>query len=308
MKGERRVSVIMPFYDTPVDFLDQAVASVLGQTFEDWELLLVDDGSTIEEVSEAARRHAGRDPSRIRYLQHPAFENRGTSASRRLALEACQGEIVALLDSDDIWPPETLAEQVAILDRHPKAGVSYGNVLYWSSWAGETLGQEDYEPEIGVRTGVVHPGLRLLELFIRQRIAIPCPCSIAFRRGLLEQSDAFEPGNPGVYEDQMLYAKVLLRTDVFVSDRCWGRYRQHQGSVCKIAEQRGEVALLHVEYLDWLRRYLQEQRIDNPRLMTAIRRQSWLLRRHSWVPSSQYRRVRWVKKWALRAAEALIEA
>jgi len=305
MSSACRVSVIMPFLDTPVEFFDEAVASVMAQTVGAWELLLVDDGSTVPEVIEAARRHVARDPDRIRCLQHPGGGNRGIGASRRLALLESRGEIVAMLDSDDVWPPTTLAEQLSAFDLHPHAGACYGNTLYWSSWAGDDRVQEDYQPDLGVRTGRVHEGVRLLELLVRQRAAVPCPCSIAFRRPLLVDCDAFEAAARGMYEDQILYAKALLRTSVFVSDRCWGRYRLHSGSLCHAAEQRGEVTDLHARYLEWLDGYVREQGVDDPALSTAIRRRSWQFRRPRWVPASQQRRVLRFKKWIVRAADAV---
>src|SRR3954451_25115181 len=79
-----RVSVVTPFLNAE-RFLAEAVDSVLAQTYTDWELLLVDDGSS-DGSTEVARNYVGLNPARVRYLEHPGHMNRGTSASRNLGI------------------------------------------------------------------------------------------------------------------------------------------------------------------------------------------------------------------------------
>src|SRR5256885_11136720 len=117
------VSVVMPFLNL-AQYLGEAIESVLAQTYPSWELLLVDDGST-DGASEIARSYAARHPERIRYLEHPGHRNRGMSASRNLGLQQSRGALVAFLDSDDVWLPEKLARQVATLDAHPEAQMTF---------------------------------------------------------------------------------------------------------------------------------------------------------------------------------------
>jgi hypothetical protein len=101
-----RVSILLPAYNRAA-VLGRAIRSALAQTMDDWEMLVVDDAS---QDDTAAVAEAFRDP-RIRVLRHGA--NRGPSAARQTALEASQGEWIALLDSDDEWLPEKLARQLA---------------------------------------------------------------------------------------------------------------------------------------------------------------------------------------------------
>ena len=90
------VSVVMPFLDG-IHFLPEAIDSVVTQTYPEWELLLVDDGST-DGSSALARDYARGRPDRIRYLEHAGHANRGKSTSRNLGIAQARGELLAFLD------------------------------------------------------------------------------------------------------------------------------------------------------------------------------------------------------------------
>ena len=123
------VSVVVPVYRAE-RFLDEAIASVRAQRYSEWELLLVDDGGD-DGSAAIAKAHVARDPHRVRLLSHPNGENRGASASRNLAIRHARGTYVALLDADDVWLPEKLEAQVALMEANPDVGMLYGNSLYW---------------------------------------------------------------------------------------------------------------------------------------------------------------------------------
>ena len=109
------VSVIIPTYQRR-EYVSRAVRSVLAQTFADFELIVVDDGST-DGTGEAL---AGLDP-RLRYVWQ---ENRGTGAARNAGIARARGEIVAFLDSDDRWLPQHLEVVTEVLALHPTAIVA----------------------------------------------------------------------------------------------------------------------------------------------------------------------------------------
>ena len=104
------VSVIIPFYNTPEQFIREAIESVFAQTFGHWELFLVDDGST-GECTEIAKNHADDYPERVTYFKHPGHQNRGASVTRNLGIEHAKGEYLAFLDADDVWFPQKLEQQ-----------------------------------------------------------------------------------------------------------------------------------------------------------------------------------------------------
>ncbi|HEU4401511.1 MAG TPA: glycosyltransferase family A protein [Candidatus Polarisedimenticolia bacterium] len=114
-----RVSVIIPTYNRST-LLCEAVDSVLAQTFGDLEILVVDDGSTDDTKAIVAARFGG-SPA-VRYLRR---ENAGPAAARNTGLRASRGELIAFLDSDDLWEKDKLRLQVAQLDEHPEAALSF---------------------------------------------------------------------------------------------------------------------------------------------------------------------------------------
>lgn len=101
----------MPAYNA-AGTIAQAVESVISQTYENWELLIVDDCST-DGTAELVRREYA-DDGRIRLIDNAA--NRGVSKSRNIAIELADGEYIAFLDSDDWWEPGKLQEQLALMD------------------------------------------------------------------------------------------------------------------------------------------------------------------------------------------------
>ncbi len=110
-----RVSIIIPAYNAMVYLLD-TLQSALGQTFSDFEVLIINDGSSDSIVEWAAQI---RDP-RVQLISQ---ENQGLSGARNTGIWRSQGEYLAFLDADDIWEPTKLEKQVACLDRNPSVGL-----------------------------------------------------------------------------------------------------------------------------------------------------------------------------------------
>jgi glycosyltransferase involved in cell wall biosynthesis len=115
------VSVLMPAYNVE-PYVREAIRSALAQTFHDFELIVVDDGST--DATAAIVKSLAREDPRVRLIQQ---SNRGLAGARNTALRASRGEFLALLDSDDLWEPEFLAEQMAILAARADVDVVTGN-------------------------------------------------------------------------------------------------------------------------------------------------------------------------------------
>ena len=113
-----RVSVVIPTYNR-AGYVSEAVASVLAQTYRDFEVIVIDDGST-DNTPEVVGSY--RD-AHIRYFYQ---ENRGVSAAMNTGILASTAEYIAILDSDDVLVEEALQKSVAFLDQHPEVGYCFG--------------------------------------------------------------------------------------------------------------------------------------------------------------------------------------
>lgn len=116
-----RVSVILPVYNSAA-YVSKAINSVLSQTFTDFDLIVVDDGST-DNTGEVVARIAD---SRVQYLKK---NNQGPSLARNMGIRNSIGEFVAFIDSDDCWLPNKLELQVRALNLSPEAGLVHSSVL-----------------------------------------------------------------------------------------------------------------------------------------------------------------------------------
>jgi glycosyltransferase involved in cell wall biosynthesis len=118
-----RVSVILVSYNQS-PFLRIAVDSVLRQTFEDYEVIILDDGSldgSIEIIQDLVERHFGK----LRFCHHPNHENRGICRTYMLGIREARCPYVAFLEGDDFWEPGYLENKVNLLDRFPEVGVVF---------------------------------------------------------------------------------------------------------------------------------------------------------------------------------------
>jgi glycosyltransferase involved in cell wall biosynthesis len=270
-----RVSVLMIFLDAE-SFIEEAINSVCAQTYESWELLLIDDGST-DGSAEVAREYAAAHPARIRYLTHPGRTNRGMSASRNLGLSHARGDLIALLDADDRYLPNKLAEQVALLDSMPEVAMLYGRTRYWFSWPGSGDDRPDSLTETAPRFNTVVRPPEPLEWYLRHEIYFPCTCSVLIRREALDAVGGFEDAFRGTYEDMAFYSKLFLRYPVYISDRCWDLYRQHPASCWAVATQVGEyregwAGPARLRFLRWLNNHIKQAEVRAPTIRRILRR------------------------------------
>jgi|GEM_PF-4028107 len=130
-----KVTVILCTYNRP-DYLGPAMASVVGQSLTDWELLVVNDGGA--DVGPLVRSF--HDP---RIVYHHRETNRGKAACCNFALEKARGQYVAYLDDDDLWYPQHLQLLAATLDQNPQAGAAYSD-LYAVFFAADPAGGPRY--------------------------------------------------------------------------------------------------------------------------------------------------------------------
>jgi glycosyltransferase involved in cell wall biosynthesis len=271
-----RVSVVVPFLNEE-KFLQDAIESVLEQTYTQWELLLIDDGSTDNSTTIAIK--ISKDyPDRVYYLEHEAHQNRGVCASRNLGIAHAKGEYIATLDADDVWLPHKLERQVEILNTHPEAAMVYGTSQYWRSWTGHPKdARRDYIRETGLKSNKLYqPGQLVTRCYPLGSGTAPCPSDILFRREILEKTGGFEEEFAGAYqlfEDQAFLIKIYLHGAVYLSNECWDRYRLHPDSC--MSNTVDQFHTIRKYFLNWLINYLGHQRVTDPKIWKAVDKAFW---------------------------------
>lgn len=128
------VSIVMPAYNAE-KYIENAVQSVLSQTVDSWELIIVDDCSTDSTAAIASKLASGDE----RIHLHRNFSNKGAAESRNAGLKLCTGKYVALLDSDDLWLPDKLERQIDRLEK------SEADIVYCSYAIIDQSGKPEYK-------------------------------------------------------------------------------------------------------------------------------------------------------------------
>lgn len=211
------VSVLMPLYNA-ARYLDEAIDSILAQTWTDFELLVIDDGST----DGSREKVAARTDARIRLESMP--RNQGVVAALNHGLQLVRGTFIARMDADDIAQPERLARQLAYLEKHPEVG-ALGTDF-------ECFGGAS--PESWVRYFDAE-NLHIALLFENPI----CHPTVMLRRSALDESGRGYPVDAPHAEEYALWLRLAARTRLAnLPDRLL-RYRvhEHQVSRLKSAEQ-----------------------------------------------------------------------
>lgn len=211
------ISVIVPVFNA-AQYLSEAIESVLIQTFSDFELILIDDGSK-DRSWEIICEFASRD-SRIRTFQNEF--NRGIYFTRNLGLEMSTGKYIAVMDSDDISLPDRFVKQITYLESHPEIDVLGGQIVKFGDVAQSTMKSNYPLTPGGIQWGMLS-GCQLAH-------------STVMMRNHLFSSEGFRYRDFKVAQDYELWTrlapghKIANLPDVLV------KYRIHQSSISQTKE------------------------------------------------------------------------
>jgi glycosyltransferase involved in cell wall biosynthesis len=120
------ISIIIPAYNSE-KYITETINSVLTQTYTDWELIIIDDGST-DNTAEIVKQFCEKD-DRIKYYYQ---ENSGVSSARNLGIEKAEGNIIAFLDADDVWLEDNLSEKNKVLSDNTDVDWVFSQIIYFS--------------------------------------------------------------------------------------------------------------------------------------------------------------------------------
>ncbi|MCM3617923.1 glycosyltransferase family 2 protein [Sutcliffiella horikoshii] len=191
------VSVIIPFYNK-IEWLCEAVDSVLSQSYPNVEIVVINDGST-EDMSVFTEKYSDQ-------IIYKYQENRGAAAARNVGIEICTGEYVAFLDADDLWYPDKLETQIYLMKK---------NNAYWSHSSYVTFNKEkklDKIIEVSNYGGDVFP-----ITIISNPIATPC---VVAKSEIFKGNDNFRFDETMTYgEDTILWLKISMLYTLLAIDK-----------------------------------------------------------------------------------------
>jgi glycosyltransferase involved in cell wall biosynthesis len=226
-------TVVIPTYNRRA-IVCEAIGSALAQREADFEIVVVDDGST-DDTAATLERHLG---SRIRLVR---TDNRGVSAARNLGVRLGRGELIAFLDSDDLWLPGKLAAQVTFMHTYPQAQICQTEEIWIRNGQRVNACDHHRKPD-----GAIFE--RSLEL------CMVSPSAVLMRRSLFERTGGFDESLPAC-EDYDLWLRISRNTPVWLlpeafvikrgghadqlSRRFWGMDRFRVASLVRLLAEDG---------------------------------------------------------------------
>lgn len=267
-KTTPKVSIITCFYNMEL-FIEETIESILVQDYQNWELLLIDDGST-DGSTNMAKRYAAKYGDNIFYHEHEGHINKGLSSSRNVAINKSTGDYIAFLDADDLWLPDFLSHQVNLMLQQQCAMICEATE-YWYSWIDEKY--QDKIIPVGTKQDCLYfPPQLLKNLYPLGKGAAPCVCGILIKKNVLEKYGGFDDSFKGMYEDQVFLSKIYLHENIFISSACKNRYRQRRNSLVGLSYEDGNYFSIRKRYLDWLQNFLLTEKINDERVKRLLKK------------------------------------
>lgn len=239
-----KVSVIIPTYNYG-RYLIEAVESVLNQTYKDFELIVVDDGST-DNTREVLKPYL----HRLRYMYQ---ENQGISAARNRGFQESTGEYIAYLDADDVWLPEKLAKQIPLLDEDPSLGFVCG-----------ATHEMDQDGKIFHLRNKPRRSEDTFESLFRKNF-IPT-LTVVIRRSCLETVGGFDTSLP-LSQDYDMWLRLAKRYKFVYWNIPLAKYRVHANNISKNQSQRLRSHLKIISKkeisgdMSWLKRRIRKAKV-----------------------------------------------
>lgn len=210
-----KVDIIIPAYNAAA-FLPAAIESVIAQTFDDWRILLIDDGST-DNTAAIVAPFIERLGPKLKYIQQP---NAGLPAARNTAIRNSSAEFLALLDADDIWLPCRLSESLKCFEDRPQVGLAHGFVS-----------RIDMQGAVidTFATRHKHSEGRIAPYIYMRTVDMCCP-TITFRRKCVDEVGPFDETLRAT-EDRDLWLRIALRYEVALAPTVIAYYRTSPNSM-----------------------------------------------------------------------------
>lgn len=238
-----KVSVNIPAYNDE-KYIAETVQSVINQTYQDWELIIIDDGSK-DKTGEIVKSFT--DP-RIKYFYQ---ENRGIGAARNSAIEKSSGEYIAFLDHDDLWLPSKLEKQIALFENNPDLGLVYCDTIFFNDKGDIYRLYERYKPFRG----------RVFRELLKHYF-LSCE-TVIIRKSVLGDVGGFMP-QMMMAEEYDLFMRIAYKYPIDYVPEPLAKYRIHEKNYSRgkhrqgLVEERETIERLMSLYPDMQEKYKSE--------------------------------------------------
>ena len=207
-----RVSVIIPVFNR-ADLISETIESILAQTYRDFEIVVVNDGSTDNTIGVLSKYEA----DNVRVISQ---KNQGQGIARNTGIQASKGELIAFLDSDDLWLPEKLACQSSLFDSQPNLAWCYSDAMCFSNKTNLDLYSFSYRNK---------PYEGQIAEYLLLRCFIPT-LTVVIHRRVFEEVGLFDKLPKA--EDWDLWLRIAAKHPVRRVPEVLARYRIHEGNIC----------------------------------------------------------------------------
>ncbi|MFK7921324.1 MAG: glycosyltransferase family 2 protein [Bacteroidia bacterium] len=229
-----KVTVVIPTYKRTA-YLEKALISVSGQTFADFEVLVVNDFPPFKDTVDEVVAKVNDD--RIRVIHH--VQNGGESQSRNSALAEARGEIIALLDDDDVWKPQFLERSVAVHDANPNVGIVYTGLLQF--WDDNILGHKEIAPP-------ARPADTTAAM-LAGKFVLASSSIVSLKKVVFDTCGLFDTSLPSL-ADWDMWLRISYKYDVQPLDESLVYYRHHLGvrGSTDISKRLGGIAVVREKW------------------------------------------------------------
>lgn len=212
-----RVSVLISTYNC-AKYLPEAIDSALNQTYQNFEIILIDDGST-DHTRAIVEEYQKRYPEKIRYIYQ---ENQGLAIARNTGIKAAQSDYLALLDADDIWCPERLKKGMETIESNPGIGLVHANIT--------RIDENGMTLSTPIRDLKYLTGPMFENIFLR-KADISCP-TVLFRKACCDDVGLFDPHLARLgCEDRELWLRIARKFKIVYIDQIFALYRMRLNSM-----------------------------------------------------------------------------
>jgi glycosyltransferase involved in cell wall biosynthesis len=243
--GRPLVSVVITTYNSP-DLLNQAIDSVLAQTFVDYELIVVDDASGEVSVAQCRMPEGGL------LIRHK--ERRRAAAARNSGMAEARGKYIAIMDHDDVWLPDKLESQVRLLEENPSAGLTF---CHYSA-------VDVHLNPLAKQRSPRKIGANLLKQLVRRNF-IRSPSLTLIRRDAIDQCGMFDESVIGA-SDWEFYIRLAAKYPFVADPARRGLYRTHPGQMSRNRLDMHRASVFVME------KTLGLARAERPDVVIAVRR------------------------------------